>query len=155
MWHKFSAYLGEIYLVEFLKNRPIRSHWKSIMLRKHGSSSKFPLRNAGVKANKLILSRRRPGLPDFSWCMRPKLEKCTKWTQNAPNGHQISIKYSKGPYKIYQHFPISGPENFSQIGIFGLKANHLATLPPSDLVLFEILTTEGNRPWFYKRLQNV
>jgi hypothetical protein len=30
--------------------------------------------------------------------------------------------------KIYQLFPILGPENFSQIGIFGLKTNHLATL---------------------------
>jgi hypothetical protein len=41
-----------------------------------------------------------PGLPDFSWYMIPKLWKCTKRTQNVPNGHtlsQISINYSKWP----------------------------------------------------------
>jgi hypothetical protein len=36
---------------------------------------------------------------------------------NIPNGH-----------KIYQHFPIKGPPKFTQIWIFGLKRNHLATL---------------------------
>jgi hypothetical protein len=35
------------------------------------------------------------GLPDFSWYMIPKPEKCTKGTQTIPNGHKIS-----------QHFPI-------------------------------------------------
>jgi hypothetical protein len=30
--------------------------------------------------------------------------------------------------KMYQHFPIWGREIFSQIRIFGLKTNHLATL---------------------------
>jgi hypothetical protein len=38
------------------------------------------------------------GLPNVSWYMIPKLEKCTKRTQNVPNGHKISqmyIKYSK------------------------------------------------------------
>jgi hypothetical protein len=35
-------------------------------------------------------SKSWPGMPDFSWCMIPKLEKCTKWTQNVPNGHKIS-----------------------------------------------------------------
>jgi hypothetical protein len=29
---------------------------------------------------------------------------------------------------IKQHFPMWGRENFSKIGIFGLKTNHLATL---------------------------
>jgi hypothetical protein len=44
------------------------------------------------------------------------------------------IKYPKCPskipdgHKIYQHFPILGPPKFIQIGIFGLKINHLATL---------------------------
>jgi hypothetical protein len=41
--------------------------------------------------------------------------------------YQMSIKYSN-VHKIYRHFPIGDPENFSQIGIFGLKTNHLATL---------------------------
>jgi hypothetical protein len=31
------------------------------------------------------------GLPDFSWYMIPKQEKCTKWIQNEPNGHKISL----------------------------------------------------------------
>jgi hypothetical protein len=37
------------------------------------------------------------------------------------------IKYPKSS-KIYKHFPIQGPPKFTQIGIFGLKTNHLATL---------------------------
>jgi hypothetical protein len=41
-----------------------------------------------------------PGLPDFCWYVIPKPEKCTKSTQNIPNGHkisQMSLKYSKWP----------------------------------------------------------
>jgi hypothetical protein len=44
------------------------------------------------------------------------------------------IKYPKGPsnipngHKIYQKFVIEGPPKCTQIGIFGLKINHLATL---------------------------
>jgi hypothetical protein len=34
-----------------------------------------------------------------------------------PNGH-----------KIYQHIQFHGPPKYTQIGIFGLKINHLATL---------------------------
>jgi hypothetical protein len=34
-----------------------------------------------------------------------------------PNGH-----------KIYQDYPLQYPQKFTQIGIFGLKTNHLATL---------------------------
>jgi hypothetical protein len=30
--------------------------------------------------------------------------------------------------KKYQHFPFQGPPKFTQIAIFGLKINHLATL---------------------------
>jgi hypothetical protein len=79
----------------------------------------------------------RAGLPDFSWSKHTKLGKIyqigknipnddqpyqtainyTKWTENIPNGH-----------KIYQHFPFQGTPKFTQIGIFGLKTNHLATL---------------------------
>jgi hypothetical protein len=44
---------------------------------------------------------------------------------NIPNGH-----------KIYQHFPTWGPPEFTQIGIFGLKRNHLATL-------FDTMATES------------
>jgi hypothetical protein len=45
-----------------------------------------------------------PGLPDFSW-------------------HKIT---KRG--KIYQHLPLQDPPKFTQIWIFGLKTNHLATL---------------------------
>jgi hypothetical protein len=41
----------------------------------------------------------------------------TKWPWILPNGH-----------KIYQHLPFKGPPKFTQVGIFGLKTNHLATL---------------------------
>jgi uncharacterized protein YpbB len=41
----------------------------------------------------------------------------TKWLLNIPNGH-----------KIYLHFPFQGPPKLTQIGTFGLKINHLATL---------------------------
>jgi hypothetical protein len=40
--------------------------------------------------------------------------------KNIPNVQKI--------YKIYQHFRIYGPPKFTQIGIFGLKINHLASL---------------------------
>jgi hypothetical protein len=39
----------------------------------------------------------------------------------------MAVNYSKWP-KIYQHFRFQGPPNCTQIGIFGLKTNHLATL---------------------------
>jgi hypothetical protein len=50
----------------------------------------------------------------------------TKWPQNIPNGH-----------KIYEHFPFQGPPKFTQIGILGMKINHLATL--LDFVLQMLL----------------
>jgi hypothetical protein len=31
-------------------------------------------------------------------------------------------------HKIHQHFPLKGPPKFTQIEIFGLKTDHLATL---------------------------
>jgi hypothetical protein len=37
--------------------------------------------------------------------------------KNRPNGN-----------KIFQHLPLQDPPEFTQIGIFGLKTNHLATL---------------------------
>jgi hypothetical protein len=40
----------------------------------------------------------------------------------------MSAKYSKGTKKYVNFFPILGDQNFSQIGIFGLKTNNLATL---------------------------
>jgi hypothetical protein len=72
-----------------------------------------------------------PGLPDFlvTWYQKRK---------NVPNEHkvyQMVIKYLKSPenipngHKMYEHFPILGLPKFTQIGILGLKTNHLATLP--------------------------
>jgi hypothetical protein len=39
----------------------------------------------------------------------------------------MAVKYSKW-FKTCQHFPFQGPPEFTQIGIFGLKINYLATL---------------------------
>jgi hypothetical protein len=71
------------------------------------------------------------GLPDFSWCKIPKRGKiyqmatgCTKRPLNIYNGRKIDqmvIKYTK-------IFHLQDPPKFTQIGIFGLKTNHLATL---------------------------
>jgi hypothetical protein len=36
---------------------------------------------------------------------------------------------------LYQFFPLQDPPKFTQIGIFGLKTNHLATLLVSDKTL--------------------
>jgi hypothetical protein len=61
----------------------------------------------------------------------------TKAGKNVPNEHKMYhmvIEYPKSPqnatdgHKITQHFPIEGTPKFTQIGIFGLKRNHLATL---------------------------
>jgi hypothetical protein len=45
----------------------------------------------------------------------------TKWLSNIPNGN-----------KICQHFTFQGHPKHTQIGIFDLKRNHLATLWLSD-----------------------
>jgi hypothetical protein len=50
----------------------------------------------------------------------PNRKKCTKWSYNFPNVLKT--------FQIHQHFPFQGPQKFTQIGIFGLKTNHLATL---------------------------
>jgi hypothetical protein len=50
--------------------------------------------------------------------------------KNIPNEHKLY----QNSHKIYQmvihytHFPFQGPPKFTQIAIFGLKINHLATL---------------------------
>jgi hypothetical protein len=65
------------------------------------------------------------------------LVQLTKAVKNIPNDHkmyQMDIRYTKwllnipNGHKIYQHFTFQGPPKFTQIGIFGLKRNHLATL---------------------------
>jgi hypothetical protein len=50
--------------------------------------------------------------------------KYTKWPLNISNGR----KNTPNGHKVYQHFPLQDPPKFTQIGIFGLKTNHLATL---------------------------
>jgi hypothetical protein len=61
----------------------------------------------------------------------------TKTGKNIPNYHklcQMSIKCNKrllngqSVHKICQHIPLQDPPKFTQIWIFGLKTNHLATL---------------------------
>jgi hypothetical protein len=44
--------------------------------------------------------------------------KYTQWSYNIPNYQNI-----------YQRFPFQGSLKYTQIGIFGLKRNHLATWP--------------------------
>jgi hypothetical protein len=60
--------------------------------------------------------------------------------KKLPNSHklyQMSIKYNKRPWngpsvhEIYQHLPLQDPPKLTQIWIFGLKTNHLATLAPT------------------------
>jgi hypothetical protein len=37
---------------------------------------------------------------------------------------------------MYQHLPLQDPQKFTQIGIFGLKICHLATMVAGALALF-------------------
>jgi hypothetical protein len=56
----------------------------------------------------------------------------------------MSITYNKRPqsgpsvHKIFRHLPLQDPPKFTQIWIFGLKTNHLATLAicPKDVFFF-------------------
>jgi hypothetical protein len=64
-----------------------------------------------------VEKQQKQGCQIFLGTRYPSRKKCTKKTQKVPNGHKIS-----------PHFPIKGPPKFTQIGIFGLKINHLATL---------------------------
>jgi hypothetical protein len=50
--------------------------------------------------------------------------KITKWPKNVPNGCN-TVKIAKECTKTFQ---FQSPPKFTQIGIFGLKTNHLATL---------------------------
>jgi hypothetical protein len=77
-------------------------------------------------------------LPDFSWFNIPEWKKIPnnhkiyqttiqyiQWQYNRPNGH-----------KICQHLPLLDHPKLTQIGIFGLKICHLATLGRSRLYPF-------------------
>jgi hypothetical protein len=65
-------------------------------------------------------------LQHFSWSKHTKTgnlylitANCTKLPRNIPNGRKIQ-------------FPFQGPPKYTQIGIWGMKINHLATLEPSS-----------------------
>jgi hypothetical protein len=71
-------------------------------------------------------------LPDLFWYNVPKRKKICQvtikylqWSQNIPNGWK---KCRPNGHKIYQHLPLQDPPRFTQIGIFGSKICHLATL---------------------------
>jgi hypothetical protein len=66
---------------------------------------------------------RQLGLPDFSCHNVPKRWKIYQIAAKLPNVHKI-----KNCQRLYQTLPIQGPHKFTQIGIFGLKIYHLATL---------------------------
>jgi hypothetical protein len=51
-------------------------------------------------------------------------------TKNIPNGDGID----QMAIKIYQLFPIQDPPKFTQIGNFGMKIYHLATLRETQLI---------------------
>jgi hypothetical protein len=69
------------------------------------------------------------GLPDFSLYLQH-----TKTGKNISNNHKMTTKYTKrlrnrpNGHKIYRHLPLQDPPKFTQIGFFGLKKCHLATL---------------------------
>jgi hypothetical protein len=63
------------------------------------------------------------GLPDYFY----------KTPQNIPNGHEIhknDVSIPNG-HEILQHFSFQGTPKFTQLGIFGMKIYHLATLVPN------------------------
>jgi hypothetical protein len=71
-------------------------------------------------------------LPDFPRRKIPKLGKIYQIATKLPNGHkmyQMALFYVFKMAKEYTNlFPLEGPRNFTQVWIFGLKRNHLATL---------------------------
>jgi hypothetical protein len=68
----------------------------------------------------------KSGLPDFSWYNTPK----RKNIQNDPKYTLLLLNIPNGRI-IYQHLPLHDPPKYNQIGIFGLKIYHLATLANS------------------------
>jgi hypothetical protein len=58
---------------------------------------------------------------------------------NVPKTYQMAVNFSKWIQNMYtKHFTFQGPSKCTQIGIFGIKINHLATLP---------LTRNSDRKW--------
>jgi hypothetical protein len=58
--------------------------------------------------------------------------------------YQMTEKYSKWSLKHAFSFSIQGPPNFTQIGIFGLKINPLATLDWHPDPIVHVKAEENN-----------
>jgi hypothetical protein len=54
----------------------------------------------------------------------------TKTGKNLPmSTYSVHILNGHNIYQmVYYHFPFKGPQIYTQIGIFGMKINHMATL---------------------------
>jgi hypothetical protein len=74
----------------------------------------------------LELESQSPGLPDFTWYIRPK------WGKIYQTDHKIyqkAVKYTKRPLNTPNGLKIpNGHTKNTKIGIFGLKTHNLATL---------------------------
>jgi hypothetical protein len=78
-----------------------------------------------------------PGLQDFSLFDIPKHGEIYQIAIKIPNGnkiHQIAVIYSKWAENISTFFSFQGLPKFTQIWIFGLKTNHLATLSWTKII---------------------
>jgi hypothetical protein len=64
-------------------------------------------------------SRLWPGLPDFSWYMIPKREKCTKLTQNVPNGNKIYQNDRKIFHMTIHYIKIWQPKDLQNLPKLG------------------------------------
>jgi hypothetical protein len=69
-------------------------------------------------------------LPDFFWHNIPKRRKIYQIATKLPNGqkHIKKPSYIPNVHRIYRPLQLQGPPKFTQIGNFGSKVNHLATL---------------------------
>jgi hypothetical protein len=108
----FLDFLLPTYIHTHLKIKSVILHWRT-MIRSDFHSLRY-----------------RSGLPDFSCYMIPKPEKCTEWTQNAPNGRKIfefSLKYSKWPYNMLTFSNLRSSKIYPNRD-FWFENNHLATL---------------------------
>jgi hypothetical protein len=65
--------------------------------------------------------------------------KTKKIILNTHKIHQIAINRTKWSQK-YLHLPLHDTPKFTQIGIFGLKTNHLATLAGNQAATHDVFT---------------
>jgi hypothetical protein len=74
------------------------------------------------------------GCQTFHIALYQNDEKLYQMTTKLTNGHKIGISSGRNLLqmtipRLYQHFPFQGPPKLNQIGTFGTKMYHLATLP--------------------------